>query len=146
VRRITRRRWVASAAGAASLAILKTPAAYAQQGTPIASPIPAGRDWRRESWVGSWAAGVHVARPGVGEEPVTIGAARGALRDGDEGIDQASDRQVTFSGLPSITIPDLPFFGPSALARFDREVLAMPGVSRLILFRGDQRHRPVGNV
>jgi len=141
-RRFTRRRWIAGAAGAASLALLGTHTAHAQQGTPVASPIPAGRDWRKENWVGSWATGVHVASPGFGEEfpsqifelggrtlrqivrlslggeqvrirlantfgeePVIIGAARGALRDGDEGIDPATDRQVTFSGLPSITIP-----------------------------------------
>ena len=32
--------------------------------------------------------------------------------------------------------PDFSFFGPSALSRFDREVLAMPGVSHLIVFEG----------
>ena len=32
--------------------------------------------------------------------------------------------------------PEFPFFGPSALARFDREVLAMPGISHLIVFEG----------
>jgi lysophospholipase L1-like esterase len=31
---------------------------------------------------------------------------------------------------------ELPFFGPSALARFDRDVLAQPGVSHLIVFEG----------
>src|SRR4051794_6319492 len=42
--RFTRRRWIAGAAGAAGLALWGTHAAYAQQGTPVASPIPAGRD------------------------------------------------------------------------------------------------------
>ena len=31
---------------------------------------------------------------------------------------------------------EFPFFGPSALARFDREVLAQPGASHLIVFEG----------
>jgi lysophospholipase L1-like esterase len=141
-RRIPRRRWLAGAAGAAGLALLGPHAAHGQQGTPIASPIPAGRDWQQEHWVGSWSAGVHIASPGMGEEfpsqifelggltlrqivrlslggeqvrvrlsnifgeqPVTIGAAHVALRDSGERIDPASDRQVTFSGQPAITIP-----------------------------------------
>jgi lysophospholipase L1-like esterase len=161
-RRFTRRRWITGAAGAASLAILGAHAAYAQQGTPVASPIPAGRDWRRENWVGSWAAGVHVATPGFGEEfpsqifelggrtlrqivrlslggeqvrirlantfgeeSVTIGAARAALRDGDEGIDPASDRQLTFSGLPSISIP------AGAVVLSDPVDLAVPNLAEL---------------
>lgn len=31
---------------------------------------------------------------------------------------------------------EFPFFGPNALARFDREVLAMPGATHLIVFEG----------
>ena len=31
---------------------------------------------------------------------------------------------------------EFPFFGPSALARFDREVLALAGVTHLIVFEG----------
>jgi lysophospholipase L1-like esterase len=31
---------------------------------------------------------------------------------------------------------ELPFFGPTALARFDRDVLAQPGVTHLIVFEG----------
>jgi lysophospholipase L1-like esterase len=176
-RRFTRRRWIACAAGAVGLAIRGTDAAYARQGTPVASPIPAGRDWRRENWVGSWAAGVHVASPGFGEvfpsqifelggrtlrqivrlslggeqvrirlantfgeEPVTIGAARVALRDGDEGIDPASDRQMTFSGLPSITIP------AGAVVLSDPGDLAVPDLAELavsLYFPDPTTSRPV---
>lgn len=161
-RHFTRRRWIAGAAGAVGLALLGTHVAYAQQGTPVASPIPAGRDWQSENWVGSWATGVHVASAGFGEEfpsqifelggrtlrqivrlslggeqvrirlantfgeePVTIGAARVALRDGDEVIDSASDRQVTFSGLPSITIP------AGAVVLSDPVDLAVPDLGEL---------------
>ena len=31
---------------------------------------------------------------------------------------------------------EFPFFGPSALARFDREVLTQPGASHLIVYEG----------
>ncbi len=160
-RRVTRR-WIARAAGAASLTLWGTHAVYAQQGTPVASPIPAGREWRTENWVGSWATGVHIAVPGFGEEfpgqifelggrtlrqivrlslggeririrlantfgeePVTIGAARVALRDGDEGIDPATDRQATFSGLPSITIP------AGAVVLSDPVALAVPDLAEV---------------
>jgi lysophospholipase L1-like esterase len=140
-RRYTRR-WLAGATGAAGLAVMGMRAATARQATPVATPLPAARDWRRERWVGSWATGLHVAGPGFGEafpsqifelggrtlrqvvrlslggeqvrirlantfgeEPVTIGAARVALRAGDAAIDPASDRQLFFSGLPAIAIP-----------------------------------------
>ena len=40
-----------------------------------------------------------------GDGPIEIGAARIALRDADQRIDPGSDQPVTFSGLPSVTIP-----------------------------------------
>lgn len=67
-RRLPRRRWLASMAGAAGLALLKTHDTHGQQCTPAASPYPAARDWQRDTWVGSWSAGMHVASPGMGEE------------------------------------------------------------------------------
>lgn len=159
---LSRRRWIAGVAGAASLALFGTHAAHGQEGTPVASPIPAGRDWRRENWAGSWATGVHIATPGFGEEfpnqifelggrtlrqvvrlslggeqvrirlantfgeeAVTIGAARVALRAADAAIDAASDHQVTFSGLPAITIP------AGAVVLSDPVDLAVPNLAEL---------------
>lgn len=40
-----------------------------------------------------------------GDTPLVIGSAHIALREGDERIDPASDRALTFSGLPGMTIP-----------------------------------------
>ena len=60
-----------------------------------------------------------------GDVPLVIGAARLALRDADERIDPASDRVLTFSGSPSITIP------PGALAVSDPVALTVPALSEL---------------
>ena len=60
-----------------------------------------------------------------GDAPLVIGAARLALRDADERIDPASDRLLTFSGSPSITIP------PGALAVSDPVALTVPILSEL---------------
>ena len=60
-----------------------------------------------------------------GDIPLVIGAARLALRDADERIDPASDRVLTFSGSPSITIP------PGALAVSDPVALTVPALSEL---------------
>ena len=40
-----------------------------------------------------------------GDQPIVVGAASVALRDHDEAIDPASAHDVTFSGLPGVTIP-----------------------------------------
>ena len=60
-----------------------------------------------------------------GDVPLVIGAARLALRDSDERIDPASDRVLTFSGSPSITIP------PGALVVSDPVALTVPALSEL---------------
>ena len=60
-----------------------------------------------------------------GDVPLVIGAARLALRDSQERIDPASDRVLTFSGSPSISIP------PGALAVSDPVALFVPAFSEL---------------
>ena len=40
-----------------------------------------------------------------GDEPIVVGAASVALRDHDEVIDPATAHDLTFSGLPGVTIP-----------------------------------------
>jgi lysophospholipase L1-like esterase len=60
-----------------------------------------------------------------GDVPLAIGVARLALRDSGERIDPASDRVLTFSGSPSITIP------PGALAVSDPVALSVPALSEL---------------
>ena len=60
-----------------------------------------------------------------GDVPLVIGAARLALRDSEERIDPASDRELTFSGSPSITIP------PGALVVSDPVALTVPALSEL---------------
>ena len=60
-----------------------------------------------------------------GDVPLAIGAARLALRDSGERSDPASDRVLTFSGSPSITIP------PGALAVSDPVALSVPALSEL---------------
>src|SRR5215204_4789784 len=60
-----------------------------------------------------------------GDVPLAIGAARLALRDSGERIDPASDRVLTFSGSPSITIP------PGAVAVSDPVALTVPALSEL---------------
>jgi lysophospholipase L1-like esterase len=60
-----------------------------------------------------------------GNVPLIIGAARLALRDAEERIDPASDRMLTFSGNPAITIP------PGALAVSDPVTLTVPALSEL---------------
>jgi lysophospholipase L1-like esterase len=62
-----------------------------------------------------------------GEEPVTIGAAHVALRDGDERIDPAAGRPLTFSGLPSVTIP------AGAIVLSDPVDLAVPNLAELAI-------------
>jgi len=60
-----------------------------------------------------------------GDVPLVIGAARLALRDSGERIDPASDRVLTFSGSPSITI------SPGALVGSDPVALTVPALSEL---------------
>lgn len=60
-----------------------------------------------------------------GDVPLVIGAARLALRDVEERIVPTSDRVLTFSGSPSITIP------PGALAVSDPVALTVPALSEL---------------
>jgi lysophospholipase L1-like esterase len=60
-----------------------------------------------------------------GDVPLLIGAARIARRDGEERIDPASDRVLTFSGSPAITIP------PGAVAVSDPVALTVPALSEL---------------
>lgn len=62
-----------------------------------------------------------------GEEPLPIGAAHIALTDGDGNLDPATDRALTFSGLPSITIP------AGALALSDPVGLEVPSLSELAI-------------
>lgn len=141
-RRVSRRGLLAGAGALAGMAFLDRRIALAQQATPVATPLPAARDWQAEHWVGTWATGQHIPGPGFGEEfpsqiielgnrtlrqivrvsiggdqvrvrlantfgdePIAIGAARIALREAEERIDPASDRALTFSGLSSISIP-----------------------------------------
>jgi hypothetical protein len=158
--RLSRRRWLAGVGALASTAMLERATGLAQQATPMATPLPAGRDWQSERWIGTWAAAPHKASPGFGEEfpsqifeldnqtlrqfvrvsaggdqvrirlsntfgdePVVIGAARIALAKEDERIDPATDRVLTFSGLPAVTVP------PGALVLSDPVDLAIPPVS-----------------
>jgi lysophospholipase L1-like esterase len=60
-----------------------------------------------------------------GDVPLVIGAGRLALRDSGERIDPASDRVLTFSGSPSVTIP------PGALVVSDPVALTVPALSEL---------------
>jgi len=60
-----------------------------------------------------------------GTKPLAIGAAHIALRDAEERIDPASDRELTFSGAPSVTIP------PGALVLSDPVDLATPPLAEL---------------
>lgn len=161
-RRLSRRSWLAGAGAVVGTLVLDHGSGLAQQATPMATPLPAGRDWQAERWVGTWAAAPHKASEGFGEEfpsqileldkqtlrqfvrasaggeqvrvrlsnlfgekPVTIGAAHIALANEDEQIEPGSDRQLTFSGLPAITIP------PGALVLSDPVELALPPLSEL---------------
>lgn len=136
------RRHVLLGVGALSTAALWARPVFAQQATPVASPVATNRDWRSEQWVGTWAASPHAPIEGLpeefppqrfefddqtvrqivrasvggdqlrlrlantfGDEPLLIGAVHIAHRDAEARIDPASDRVVTFSGLPSVTIP-----------------------------------------
>ena len=60
-----------------------------------------------------------------GDVPLRIGAARLASRDGEERIDPASDRVLTFSCSPAITIP------PGAIAVSDPVSLTVPALGEL---------------
>jgi lysophospholipase L1-like esterase len=60
-----------------------------------------------------------------GDVPLIIGAARLALRDSGERIDPTSDRVLTFSGSPSITVP------PGALVVSDPVALTVPALGEL---------------
>lgn len=60
-----------------------------------------------------------------GEVSVVIGAAHVALRDGDARIDPATDRELTFSGNPTVAIP------PGALVLSDPVDLAIDPLSEL---------------
>jgi lysophospholipase L1-like esterase len=161
---LPRRTFLLATAAAAGGAVLGHAPAYAQQATPVASPVATARDWRDELWVGSWAAAPHV--PGLGfedilpsqlftfddqtvrqivrisaggdrvrvrlsnvfgEEPLVVGAAHIAMRDGDARIDAASDRELTFSGQPAISIP------PGALALSDPVDIAVSPLAELAI-------------
>ncbi|HEX2283178.1 MAG TPA: SGNH/GDSL hydrolase family protein, partial [Thermomicrobiales bacterium] len=60
-----------------------------------------------------------------GDVPLRIGTARLALRDGEERIEPASDRVLTFSDNPSISIP------PGAIAVSDPVSLTVPALGEL---------------
>jgi lysophospholipase L1-like esterase len=60
-----------------------------------------------------------------GDVPLVIGPVHLALRDSGENIDPASDRMLTFSGSPSITIP------PGAIALSDLVALTVPALGEL---------------
>jgi lysophospholipase L1-like esterase len=159
---LSRRRLMVAAGAMTGAAIWAGRPAFARQAPPVASPVSTSRDWRRERWVGTWAAAMHAPSEGLGEAfpsqffefdkqtvrqivrtsiggdqvrvrlantfgdvPLVIGAARLALRDSGEHIDPASDRELTFSGSPSITVP------PGALAVSDPVALTVPALSEL---------------
>ena len=56
---LSRRAWLGAVGALAATAAWGSASALAQQATPVASPVSAGRDWRQEHWVGSWFAPVH---------------------------------------------------------------------------------------
>ena len=60
-----------------------------------------------------------------GEEPLLIGGAHVALRDGEARIDPASDRALSFSGNPTIAIP------PGAIVLSDPVALSVPPLAEL---------------
>lgn len=159
---ITRRRFLAATGAMAGAAFWASNPAVARQATPVASPVPVGRDWQGEDWVGTWSTSPHIPSAGFedflpsqifelddqtvrqivrvstggdavrvrisnlfGTEPLHIGAARIALRAEGEGIDPATDRELTFSGLPAIDVP------PGALVLSDPVDLAVPALGEL---------------
>lgn len=61
---MTRRQWMTGVSALlGGIALNRTPA-FAQEATPLASPVAARRDWQRERWIGSWAATPHIPSPG----------------------------------------------------------------------------------
>jgi lysophospholipase L1-like esterase len=54
----------------------------------------------------------------------------------DRGAFAVLNQGIGGNRLLNDSLPEFPFFGPAALARFDREVLALPGVTHLIIFEG----------
>jgi lysophospholipase L1-like esterase len=69
-----------------------------------------------------------------GTTPLAVGAAHIALRDKDASIQPASDRTLTFSGVPAFTIP------PGAVAYSDPVTLTVPQMSDVVVdvfFPGD---------
>lgn len=61
---MTRRQWMTGVGALlGGIALNRTPA-FAQEATPLASPVAARRDWQRERWIGSWAAAPHIPSPG----------------------------------------------------------------------------------
>lgn len=159
---MTRRGWMAGVGALLGALALNRKFAFAQEATPLASPVPALRNWERERWIGSWGAAPHIPSPGFedfmpsqiielddqtlrqivrlsaggeqvrirlsnlfGEAPVHIGAVHVALHNGEQRIDPATDRVVTFSGNPSIAIP------PGALVLSDPVDLAIPELAEL---------------
>ena len=159
---LTRRRWLVATATVAGGAALGRVPVLARQATPEATPLIAGRDWRGEQWVGSWARGMVIPNPAIandvaneifalgdrtlrqivrlstggeqirirlantfGDEPIVVGAASVALRDHDEAIDPASAHDVTFSGLPGVTIP------ANAIVLSDPVDLSVPNLAEL---------------
>lgn len=65
---LSRRRWLAATAAAASGAALGQVPVRARQATPEATPLGAGHDWRGQHWVGSWARGMHIPHRGTGDD------------------------------------------------------------------------------
>lgn len=63
---VSRRRLLALSGAATVTLLTRTGAAHAQDATPVASPAAASRDWRGETWVGTWAAAPNI--PGEGME------------------------------------------------------------------------------
>jgi lysophospholipase L1-like esterase len=53
---VSRRRLLAAAGATVGAVGFGSHSAFAQQATPIVSPVDASRDWRTERWVGTWAA------------------------------------------------------------------------------------------
>ena len=60
-----------------------------------------------------------------GDQPIVVGAVSVALRDHDEAIDPASAHDVTFSGLPGVTIP------ANAIVLSDPVEVSVPNLAEL---------------
>ncbi len=105
------------------------PAAPAQGRGPAAPPLNLNNQTIRQivhTTIGGDRVRV-VLSNAFGTGPLTIGAARIALRQKDAATASSSDRPLTFSGVPSISIP------PGAVALSDAAALAVPGFSDLAI-------------